>query len=196
MANVAEKYGLRPVRKLDGSPFINAQNRYRIKAGYATAIFQGDLVIPTSTGFIQRATAGTSAAVVGVFNGVFYNDPTTQKPTWKNYYPGSVTPTQGDIIASVIDDPEVVYSVDSDGAFAVADIFKNFSITNVTGNVQTGISKVQLDYSVSGLTNTFVIQAIDISQDIANDTVGSVNADVLVRINNHFYSYGGNGVGL
>ena len=26
MANVAEKYGLRPVRKLDGSPFINAQN--------------------------------------------------------------------------------------------------------------------------------------------------------------------------
>jgi opacity protein-like surface antigen len=66
----------------------------------------------------------------------------------------------------------------------------------VTGNVQTGISKVQLDYSVSGLTNTFVIQAIDISQDIANDTVGSVNADVLVRINNHFYSYGGNGVGL
>ena len=57
MANVAEKYGLRPVRKLDGSPFINAQNRYRIKAGYGTAIFQGDLVIPTSTGFIQRATA-------------------------------------------------------------------------------------------------------------------------------------------
>ena len=44
MANVVEKYGLRPVRKLDGSPFINAQNRYRIASGYATAIFQGDLV--------------------------------------------------------------------------------------------------------------------------------------------------------
>jgi len=196
MANVAEKYGLRPVRKLDGSPFINAQNRYRIKAGYATAIFQGDLVIPTSTGFIQRATAGTSAAVVGVFNGVFYNDPTTQKPTWKNYYPGSVTPTQGDIIASVIDDPEVVYSIDSDGAFAVADIFKNFSITNATGNVQTGISKVQLDYSAAGVANTFAVQAIDVSQDVSSDTVGAANVDVLVRINNHFYSYGGNGTGL
>ena len=196
MANVAEKYGLRPVRKLDGSPFINAQNRYRIKAGYATAIFQGDLVIPTSTGFIQRATAGTSAAVVGVFNGVFYNYPTTQKPTWKNYYPGSVTPTQGEIIASVIDDPEVVYSMDSDGAFAVADIFKNFSITNATGNVQTGISKVQLDYSAAGTANTFAVQAIDVSQDVSSNTVVAANVDVLVRINNHFYSYGGNGTGL
>ena len=30
MANVSEKFGLRPGHKLDGSPFINAQNRYRI----------------------------------------------------------------------------------------------------------------------------------------------------------------------
>ncbi len=66
----------------------------------------------------------------------------------------------------VIDDPDVVYMIDSDGAFAVADIFKNFSVTNVTGNTLTGISKVQLDYSVSGLTTSgTVLQAIDISQD-------------------------------
>ena len=46
MANVAEKFGLKPVRSLDGSDFINAQNRYRIASGYSTAIFQGDLVSP------------------------------------------------------------------------------------------------------------------------------------------------------
>ena len=189
MANVAEKYGLRPVRKLDGSPFINAQNRYRIASGYATAIFQGDLVKPVTGGGIERAVANTSDLVVGVFNGVFYTDPTTQKPTFKNHYPGGVAAS--DIIANVIDDPNVVYSIDSDGAFAVADIFKNFAITNVTGNTLTGISEVQLDYSVSGLTTSgTVLQAIDMSQDTQNSEAGSANVDVLVRINNHFYSQG------
>jgi len=189
MANVVEKYGLRPVRKLDGSPFINAQNRYRIAANYGTPIYQGDLVIPVTGGGIQRAVANTSEMVVGVFNGVFYTDPTTQKPTWKNYYPGTVNAS--DIFATVIDDPNVVYSIDSDGAFAVADIFKNFAITNATGNTLSGISKVQLDYSVSGLTTSgTVLQAIDVSQDTQNDTAGSVNVDVLVRINKHFYSQG------
>ena len=188
MANVSEKYGLRPVRKLDGSPFINAQNRYRIASNYGTAIFQGDLVIAVNDGTIARHTANNASPVIGVFNGVFYTDPTTQKPTFKNYYPGSIVAS--DIIANVIDDPNVVYKIDSDGAFAVADIFKNFSVTNVTGNTQTGISKVQLDYSTSGTTGTFVIQAIDISQDPDNDEAGAANGDILVRINKHFYRSG------
>ena len=44
MANVSEKFGLRPYRKLDGTPLVGAQNRYTIASGYATAIYQGDLV--------------------------------------------------------------------------------------------------------------------------------------------------------
>ena len=45
MANQLEKFGLRPYRKLDGTPLVGAQNRYIIKDNYGTAIFQGDLVI-------------------------------------------------------------------------------------------------------------------------------------------------------
>lgn len=190
MANVSEKFGLRPYRKLDGTPLVGAQNRYTIKAGYATAIFQGDLVIPTSTGNIERATAGSSAAVVGVFNGVFYNDPTTGKPTFKNYYPGGVTPSQGDITAAVVDDPDAVFLIDSDEAFTRADLFTNYSITNNTGNVQTGISKVQLDKSATGTASTFVIQAIDISQDPSNSDTLATNGNILVRINRHFFRTG------
>lgn len=185
--NVVEKFGLRPYRKLDGTPLVGAQNRYRIAAGYATAIFQGDLVIPTAAGNVERHTANTSNAVVGVFNGCFYNDPTTQKPTWKNYYPGGVTPTQGGITAFVVDDPDAVFLVDSDGTFSAADLFKNYSVTNATGVTQTGNSQVQLDYSESGTQVTYVIQAIDISQDPSNSTESAANGNILVRINNHFY---------
>jgi len=193
MANTAEKYGLRPVRKLDGSPFINAQNRYRIAANYGTAIYQGDLVQPTAAGGIEKHTGGTSNDVVGVFNGVFYTDPTTQKPTWKNYYPGTVNAS--DIVATVIDDPDVVYQIDSDGSFQIADIFQNFSVTDTTGSTLTGISTAQLDYSTAGTSSQLVLQAIDISQQVGDDEAGT-NADVLVRINRHFFGYARGGVGI
>ena len=190
MANVSEKFGLRPYRKLDGTPLVGAQNRYTIKAGYATAIYQGDLVIPTSTGNIEKHTAGNGAAVVGVFNGVFYNDPTTQKPTYKNYYPGGVTPTQGDVTAFVVDDPDAVFLADADTVFTRAMLYKNYSVTNTTGVTQTGISKAQLDVGASGTATTFAVQAIDISQDPDNSDTSSANANILVRINNHFYRSG------
>jgi hypothetical protein len=190
MANQLEKFGLRPYRKLDGTPLVGAQNRYTIKAGYATAIYQGDLVIPVSTGNIERHTAGNGTAVVGVFNGVFYNDPTTQKPTYKNYYPGGVTPTQGNITAFVVDDPDAVFLMDADQSFVRADLFKNYSVTNATGVTQTGISQVQLDVSASGTATTFAVQAIDISQDPDNSDVTVSNANILVRINNHFFRSG------
>jgi len=190
MANQLEKFGLRPYRKLDGTPLVGAQNRYTIKAGYATAIYQGDLVIPVSTGNIERHTAGNAAAVVGVFNGVFYNDPTTQKPTYKNYYPGGITPTQGDITAFVVDDPDAVFLMDADQSFTRADLFKNYSVTNATGTTATGISQVQLDVSASGTQTTFAVQAIDISQDPDNSDVTVSNANILVRINNHFFRSG------
>ena len=188
MANVSEKFGLRPYRKLDGTPLVGAQNRYTIASNYGTAIFQGDLVVPVAAGNIERHTAGTSDAVVGVFNGVFYTDPTTQKPTYKNYYPGSVAAS--DITAFVVDDPDAVFLMDADEAFTRANLYANYSVTNTTGVTQTGISKVQLDVSATGTAATFVVQAIDISQDPDNSDTATSNANILVRINNHFYRSG------
>jgi hypothetical protein len=161
MANTLERFGLRPSRQLNGSPFINAQNRYRISSGNSTSIFQGDLVTPLASGTITRAVANTSDVVVGVFNGCFYTDPTTQKPTFSNFYPQSTNASD---------------------------------ITDVSGNTQTGISLVQLDVSKSGTAGTYVVQAIDISQNPNNNDVATSNANIMVRINNHFYRQGGTGL--
>jgi len=192
MPNVLERFGLRPSRQLNGSPFINAQNRYRIASGNSTSIFQGDLVKPLSTGTISRAVANTSDTVVGVFNGCFYTDPTTQKPTFSNFYPTSTNAS--DITAFVIDGPDTVFEVNANAVFAVADLFQNYSINNVTGSTQTGISLVQLDVANSGTAGTYVVQAIDISQDPNNNDVATSNANIMVRINNHFYRQGGTGL--
>ena len=188
MPNVAEKFGLRPYRKLDGTPLVGAQNRYSIASGHTTAIFQGDLVIPLTAGTIDRHTANNSTAVIGVFNGCFYTDPTTQKPTFRNSYPGSIAAS--DITAFVVDDPDAVFLMNADATFAQADLFQNYSVTTGGGNTTTGISEVQLDVSVSGTNASFIIQAIDISQYPDNSDTGSANANILVRINKHFYRHG------
>jgi hypothetical protein len=185
MANLLEKFGLRPSRQLNGSPFINAQNRYRISANNTTAIFQGDLVIPTTSGTITRYVAGTTNSVVGVFNGCFYTDPTTQKPTWKNYYPASTNAS--DITAFVIDGPDTVFEINSSGTIAVTGLFSNYDVVNTTGSTQTGISYVQLDGGSVNTTNTLPLMAIDISQDPQNSDTAATNANIVVRINNHFY---------
>ena len=194
MANQLEKFGLRPYRKLDGTPLVGAQNRYKIADGYATAIFQGDLVRPLTDGTVVRSVGNTSYAVVGVFNGCFYNDPTTQKPTYSNYYPGGITPTQGQITAFVVDDPDAVFLVNADAVFAQANLFGNYSLSVASGSTTTGISEMQLDVSTQGTAGTFAVQAIDISQDPENDDQTTSNANVLVRINNHFYRQGGTGL--
>jgi hypothetical protein len=188
MANVSEKFGLRPYRKLDGTPLVGAQNRYIISANNTTAIYQGDLVIAETDGTITRHVAQNSTAVIGVFNGCFYTDPTTSKPTFKNFYPGSINAS--DITAFVVDDPDAVFLMDADATFARADCFKNYSVTNATGNNTTGISEVQLDVSESGTNASFIIQAMDISQDPGNSDETSANGNVLVRINKHFYRDG------
>lgn len=185
MANQVEAFGLRPYRSLNGASWNNAQNRYTIADGYATAIFQGDLVKPVTGGNIERHAAGTSTAVVGVFNGVTYTDPTTKKPVFANYYPGNIS--AADITAFVIDDPDTVFLMNANATFARADIFQNYSVTNVTGNTDTGISKVELNVAESGTNASYMIRALDISQDAANSDVSSADANILVKINNHFY---------
>ena len=192
MANVNEKFGLRPYRSINGAPWNNAQNRYTIANNLSTAIFQGDPVQPTTAGNVTLARSNTSDRIVGVFNGVFYNDPTTQKPTFRNNYPGSIA--AAGITAFVVDDPNTVFLVDADAAFTRADLFKNYSLTNVSGNTLTGISEKQLDVSVSGITTTFAVQAIDIQEGPSDSDTTVSGVNVLVRINNHFYRSGTAGI--
>ena len=188
MANDTGNFGLRAARQLDGSPYNGAQNRYRILKNYGTAIYQGDLVMTSLNGTIQRAGA-TDNPVVGVFNGVFYTDPTTSKPTWKNYYPASIS--ANDIMAQVIDGPDVVFEINADATFTVSHLFANYKINSTTGDTTSGQGRESLDVATADSSSTFVLKAVDISQDPDNsDTTASSGVNVLVVINAHSYKSG------
>ena len=190
MANQDSPFGLRPVRMVNGSPFSNQQNRYRIAANYNTSIFQGDLVKAVTGGGIERVAAADGGLVLGVFNGCTYTDPTSGKQKWSNYYPASTNAS--DIIAFVVDAPDTVFEVQADAAFPVADLFGNFDIVDNSpvGDTTSGISNMEVSVVTGATTASLPLKAIDVSQDPLNSDVATANTNVLVIINNHLFRAG------
>ena len=194
MANKDAPFGLRYVRNLQGNYNSSGQSRYRITTAdqtNTTSIFQGDIVTQNTAGIvtrIARADGGgaTSDIILGVFNGCFFTDPTTSKPTFSNRWPGNAAT---DAIAFIYDDPMDVFEVQADAAFPVADLFGNFDIVDNTGTGSTdsGISFVELDVSTGATTATLPLKALDISGDPENSDVSTANTNVLVTLQNHLF---------
>lgn len=185
MANKDAAFGLRPAHMMGGAPYSGGQSRYRIANNQSGAIFQGDLVKQLTGGTVSRAAASSTVPVVGVFNGCQYTDPTTSEQVFSNYYPGGVA--ADDIVAFIVDDPNVVFEVQADDTFPVADLFGNFDIVDqaTTGDTRSGRSNMELDVTTGATTTTLPLKAIDISQDPDNDDVASANTNVMVVIQNH-----------
>lgn len=188
MANVNKPFGLRPVGNLSATG-AQKQYGYQIEAGYGTAIYQGDLVV-VYDGYIIKYDASTHVAPTGVFNGVQYNDPTrADKPTWKNYYPGNITPNIGQIDCEVLDDPSQLFLIQAAGTITQADIGKNADPTAATtGSNITGVSAGTL--GTPAKTAALTMKIVGLSNQAGN-ALGQY-AVVVVKLNQH--QYGSNGV--
>ena len=187
MANVDKAFGMRPLGNLSASG-SQKQFGYEIADNQAGAIYQGDLVT-IYDGYLVQFNPSTHTAAVGVFNGCNYIDPTTGKPTWKNYYPGSVNITQGKIIADVLDDPNQLFIIQNDGTSAAANYGKNADVVVGTGSTTTGVSAMELDTSTIANTAALNVKIVGL-WDVPNNAVGA-NAVVVVKINEHLYGSAG-----
>lgn len=185
MANTNKPFGLRPLGNLSATG-AQKQYGYLIASGYGTAIYQGDLVV-VYDGYIIKYDASTHAAPTGVFNGCQYNDPTrTDKPTWKNYYPGSVTPNIGSIVCEVQDDPNQLFVVQADGSVTQANIGKNADPTaSTTGSTYSGISNGSLGSASIAKTAALTFKIVGL-YDTPNNAFGTY-AQVVVKLNQHQY---------
>ena len=193
MANKDAAFGMVPSRMIGGSPYTGGQSRYRIAANYGTSIVQGDIVAQVTGGGVEVHAHGGTVPIVGVFNGCMYTDPTTSEQKFSNYYPASTNAS--DIIAFVIDDPNVVFEIQADDTFPVADLFGNFDIVYTSsGSTVTGISGAELDVATGATTTSLPLKAIDISGDPENSDVATANTNVLVVIQNHIFGVKGAGL--
>ena len=69
-------------------------------------------------------------------------------------------------------------------------MFANYKIVATANDTKSGQSREALDESTADSSSTFVLQAIDISQDPENSDQTTSNVNVLVRINAHQYKGG------
>jgi hypothetical protein len=121
-----------------------------------------------------------------VFNGCSYIDPTTGKPTFKNYYPGSVNVASGQVInADVLDDPNQLFLVQCDEGFVAADVGKNADVVGTGGSTTTGISTMELDSSTLANSAALNLKVVGLYNDVNNEF--GTNAVVVVKINEHVY---------
>jgi hypothetical protein len=187
MANIDKAFGFRAIGNLSATG-AQKQYGYEIADNQAGTIFQGDLVA-LSAGYITKFLPATHTAAVGVFNGCNYIDPTTGKPTWKNYYPGSVNITSGKIIADVIDDPSQLFLVQCDAGFVAADVGKNADVIGTGGSTTTGVSTMELNSGTLATSAALNLKTVGL-YNVPGNEFGSF-AVVVVKINEHVYGSAG-----
>lgn len=185
MANVNKPFGLRPLGNLSATG-AQKQYGYQIADNQSGAIYQGDLVV-VYDGYIIKYDASTHAAPTGVFNGCQYDDPTrANKPTWKNYYPGSINITQGIIACEVLDDPSQLFVIQADGSIAQANIGKNADPTaSTTGSTTSGVSAGSLDSASIAKTAALTFKIVGL-YEVPGNALGNY-AQVVVKLNQHQY---------
>lgn len=207
MASTASPYGLRAVNEIGGLPYAGSTRTFLIDpAGTASNIYNGSPVYVNADGYLAVATAtgadattngfpvGTAnTGIVGVFVGCSFVNAQGQQ-IFSQYYP---TGTTGVITAQVIDDPDVVFQVQSAGSITQAGLGANvfFSTGAVaTGSTTTGNSTASVVAGSSAVTTTAAFRIVGFPQNVTS-TVGDAYTDVLVKINPGYHSYT-NAVGL
>lgn len=166
MANVNAPFGFRPTGKTSGPPNFGT-TELRIAYNNAHNIFRGDWVIQLSTGYIDVGAAGDGAIGAGVFWGCEYYNTQLKVPFFSPWWIANApVPTNGVVKALVIQDPDVMFEVQSNGTdnpIGFSSIGKNIDIaTGNAGNQFNGISGMTVDDNTIATTNTlpFHLQAL------------------------------------
>ena len=157
-------FGLIPSGALGGTAAAGGQNKYKIDSGYGSSIYLGQPVqydtaggANDNPGYIINGQVAITRPTIGVFNGCFYTDATTNKPTFSSYFPRTTAPANSeDVDAFIIDNPLQQYNVQlsarlaATAALAQAEMGKTLGLT-VSAN---GAASANSGSTLSGQSNS------------------------------------------
>ena len=183
-------FGLIPQGTIGSTPATGGQGKYYIDAGYNADLFQGTAV-KSNAGYIITAQAAITNTCIGVLNGIFYNDATTKKPTFANFYNQPITPANSeDITAFVIDNPNQLFVGAIDAAAAQAEYGKTYGLTvTAAGSETSGQSSSTLTYATRHATNN-QWRLVRTAEDPENNDIAAAYTSVVVAHNLNQYFTG------
>jgi len=175
-------YGLRRIGKVGQNKDNQGLSEYSIAAS-ADAIYQNDIVFPQADGTVAVAAA-TDTNLLGSLNGVFFTDPSTQKPTYANHLKAANTAT--DIVGFISDDPYERFEIRSAGTVATTSVFLSGDISYVAGDSANYVSRTKLAATL--ITDaTSQLTVIGFSKREGDGDAAAVNPSVVVTINEHYF---------
>jgi hypothetical protein len=195
MATTASPYGLKAVNHIGGTPYAGSTRLLPIASGYGTNIYNGSVVAIVAAGTVEIVTDlgdnadAFPAGVIGVFVGCTYTDPNLGTVVFRNNWPtGTVA---DDAQAYIVDDPDVIFMAQADGAVTQADLGQNTNFAAVqsttTGDTTTGNSNSAVS-STTATTATIAFRIVDFV-DSPTSTVGDAFTDLLIKFNAGIHSY-------
>ena len=208
-ANQTAGFGFRQAPTVGSTPATGGQAEYKIKSGLGVGIFKNNPVSPQHTagddGYLQDAAAGTMddgitggagwatstsniQKLLGVFNGAFYIDNSTSKPTYANSVAASTTFAKdyntgsNDGIGFVNDNPMQEYTTKCTAAATQAQLLYTFNPQDgaTAGTSEYGQSTVKL--TNTGTATTAMFRIVRVANDPANNDNSVVNSNVIVQM--------------
>ena len=174
-------FGLRPLRKVGQTDNNAGLGEFQVAAS-ATAIYHQDLVLLAASGYVTVTSgAGPVLNNLGSFNGAFYTDPSTSKPTWKNYLP--TTAAIADVLIN--SDPQQMFEMRTASATpGRASIGGTADVVITAGVTPNWVS----GSTMSGTVATAIanpLKVIGISRDTLNQDTSVAGCVYRVMINAH-----------
>lgn len=188
---VSAPYGLKPVNSIDGKPYAGAIRQIPVAAGFATAIFNGDVVELDSTGYLVKATSTNAATPVGVCLGGQYVNSNGQTVQGQ-YIPAAASTASNLAYAYVVDDQQALFKVavvtsgTTMGTAGRTVVGSNLPLVLNAGSTTTGDSAVGVTLTGAGTTATIPMRVIDVVPETA--TAADTYTELLVKINTHQYN--------
>ena len=181
MANTSTTgFGLRPIKKVGQNDNNAALSEWSI-ASASALISHNDLCKITGDGVILVSGDG-DANNVGSLNGAFYTDPTTNKPSWSNYWPASVAAS--DAVAFITDDPKQMYEIMSaDTSFDQDEVGECADVVSAVGTTPLFISKTKISATTA---NTIAqLKILGVSRDPDHSDITEEGFALRVMIDEH-----------
>ena len=185
--NSTAGYGCRAVMTVGSTPATSGQSEYKLYdyAGAAfNTIFKGDPVSlnagtqAAEKGYIQDATYDSTdddnsggagwqnsadPLLVGVFNGAFWVDSGTSKPTWSNSVPSGTNfgtdynTGSSDGCAYVLDNPNQEFNMRANAAWQQNDVGLNYNTGDNGATGISGMSDERLSIATVAATSMFTL---------------------------------------
>ena len=182
-------FGLIAQGNVGSTDAAGGQGKYFIDSNYAVAMFQGS-VVQSKAGYIADAEAARTRLTIGILNGIFYNDATTNKPTFQNHYVANTVPANSeDITAFVIDNPLQLFAVGVDDSITAASYGLTASMTQAVpaGSTSSGQSSKQLNVAANTSATANQFRLLRSAEDVENEDIAVANSTQIVCQNLNQY---------